>query len=596
VLVASGAVLVIATWACCLLACVIAGLPVAALLTRSRLGWSDLRRGMWWGLLLLTVVTLAINLVAPLASAQAGLLIAGTLAICLAAGALMARRRDLDLGWTWSTGSTVVIATVGLAVGYLAVAALGPVTNYDSGLYHLGAIQYAAQYPTMPGLANLFFPLGYGTAEFPLAALLGNGPWGGEGYRLLNGLVIAMVGVDLVIRSRNPRCGPGFPVLLVGTAALLVPMTALSDYWVTSPSQDSAVFAVTVAASACVAQAVSGRGGWRAEATIGIGLAILLVLLRSPMAVYAGGVLLVAVALLIRAGAMAMNRSTRPALVVCSLGLLAGAFATIRDIRLSGWLQYPLSILAFDVPWRAADPVWNRTATLGYHRDPANLWKAAEDWNWIGPWLGRLPQQWETYLVLALMAAAALILAVAARGRPPLRWRAMLAATAPSAVMVVAWWALTPPSFRFAWGPVVTALSVPTGWGLWRYWRPGQDRRRGSAWFTAALAAFAAPVCLVVAFSATARLDLSQIVESRYWRWGVSIPYSVAAVTEPGTTSQSLPSGLVIQLPSTGEQCWLAFPLCTPQPGDGLRLRGPGLADGLASDAISMPTVEPGIG
>ena len=55
------------------------------------------------------------------------------------------------------------------AVVYLAVAALGPVTNYDSGLYHLGAIRYAADFATIPGLANLYFPFGYGNAEFPLA-------------------------------------------------------------------------------------------------------------------------------------------------------------------------------------------------------------------------------------------------------------------------------------------------------------------------------------------------------------------------------------------------------------------------------------------
>ena len=84
----------------------------------------------------------------------------------------------------------ILLGSLAVAVMYLAAAALGPVTNYDSWLYHLGAIKYAGDFATIPGLSNLYFPFGYNTSLYPLGAFLGNGPWAGGGYRLANGLIV----------------------------------------------------------------------------------------------------------------------------------------------------------------------------------------------------------------------------------------------------------------------------------------------------------------------------------------------------------------------------------------------------------------------
>jgi hypothetical protein len=141
--------------------------------------------------------------------------------------------------WPWK----IALGAVGLAILYFAFAALGPVTNYDSGLYHLGAIRYSTEYSAIPGLANLYFPFGYSNAQVPLAALLSNGPWGFNGFRLLNGFLITLVGFDLFLRvlsgSRVRRFGPGVYVLLVGLVVALIPLIALADFWVASTTQDA---------------------------------------------------------------------------------------------------------------------------------------------------------------------------------------------------------------------------------------------------------------------------------------------------------------------------------------------------------------------
>jgi len=51
-------------------------------------------------------------------------------------------------------------------------------------------------------------------------------------------------------------------------------------------------------------------------------------------------------------------------------------------------------------------------------------------------------------------------------------------------------------------------------------------------------------------------------------------------VREAAVGQLRLGPDLVIQQPTSSDQCWSRFPLCSPAPADGLRLRGPSLQDG----------------
>ena len=577
-LVVSGTVLGALTWALCICACTFVGLPIASLTSVGKLSWTDARRGMWWGLLVVTICAYAINLALPLASTKASLIILAVVIVGVGFSALVIKQRGWKAKLRWSPGTVVVTVVSAVACLYLAVAVLGPVTNYDSGLYHLGAVHYAAQYPTIPGLANLYFPFGYANAEFPMAALLESTPWAGEGFRLLNGLIITMVLADLVLRwAQRPRSAGGY-ALLVSVTALLVPMVALSDYWVTSPSQDSAVFAVALATAAMIVDACSRSRGWVANGATAVAMSVLLVLMRPTMMAYAGAVILVLIALRWKRGSADAPRWWISVVFVGVITAFAGFVGAARDFVLSGWLLYPLSILPFDVPWRAGDPVYERLATLGFHRDPSSLWEVANSWTWIGPWFVRLPHQWEFWLLLAAACACAVTLFFARRSGHSLRGRALLVAMAPSVVMTLVWWTLTPPSFRFAWGPTVTCLSIPTGWALWRL--ASSHLSTGRLWRAMAIACFAAPISLVVVFSGAVRLDVATNSEEVTWKLGLSIPYAVVEPHRQSTRALDLASGRVIHVPTDGEQCWSAYPLCSPQTPPTLRLRGTTIREG----------------
>lgn len=580
-LIVTGTALVLLTWVVVAACLMIVGLPLAALTHKSRISLRDARRGAWWGLSVFAVTSMLVANLVPLGSSIAAWVFAGLVAIGVVSSWALIRRR----GWAASSrvtgGAVAVIVLAGVVTLYLAAAALGPVTNFDTGLYHLSAIGLAQESAAIPGLANLHAPLGYANASFPMAAALGVTPWGPESYRLLNGLIITLVLIDLVSRWMERRTTAGAYGLLTGSVVLAVPMVALSDYWVTSPSQDAAVFAVTVAVSALVMQAVSNPRQHIPEMATAVAGSLMLVLLRPTMAAFTVAVVGIAIVLLIRAHAPA-QQWWRASAAVGVLAVLGGIAQAWRDYILSGWLVYPLSLLPFDVPWRAPDPVYLRTATLGYHRDANDLWQAAESWDWILPWLSRLPQQWEFWLQALLVLGLLVAAMVAVRSGANLRMRSLLLAMMPSAVMVVVWWVVTPPSFRFAWGPAFTLLTIPIGWLIWRTVTSRRPSRR-RFWATWIATVAVAPVVLVVVFSFVVRFDGASLTTSREWRAGIAIPYVLAPAPVPATNEINVADGLSVHVPVDGQACWAAPLPCTSELDGRLRLIDPvqGLAGGM---------------
>jgi hypothetical protein len=479
----------------------------------------------------------------------------------------------------------VVLLALVVAQVYWAIAALGPVTGYDTGLYHLGAIWYALDFAAVPGLSNLYGPLGYATAEFPIAAVLGNGPWGTEGFRLLNGLILALVAFELFFRLTRKSLTAGTYLLIVGCVAAWIPMIVMSDFWVTSPSQDSAVLALALVSISYFVDAMAERKNYQKNLILAVAIFLVILMFRSTMVGFFLTLLVVSIVLVIRRkGWTRPELQTRGVALVVILAALGVIVMAARDYLLSGWLQYPLSIFSFDVAWLAPDPTGLREATLGFARDPENIWQSVSGWAWIPEWLSRLPREWAFAEFLALSLAAVILLVISRHQISKFRqWRALLAAMAPSAVAVALWWLASPPAFRFAWGPLFTLASIPLGWGLWSLSRSNSRTSRDWTRFTCLIAG--CMILGVTVFSAATRLDWSSMTATRSWNVGVSIPYAVAPITDPPVAPATLPSGVTITQPTQTDQCWNVYPLCTPVPASGLALRGATIDQGFSSDA-----------
>ena len=245
---------------------------------------------------------------------------------------------------------------------------------------------------------------------------------------------------------------------------------------------------------------------------------------------------------------------------------------------MSGWLQYPLTLYPFDVSWRADNPSWDRSATLGYHRDPNNLWGSVEGWGWLAAWLRDRVVLWETYALLALFLVAVVAVGLTLRhGRGLLRARSLFLAMVPSILGVLFWLLMTPPSYRFAWGVIFSVGTIPLGWSLWRLARLNPWR-----WRTMTFVGIALPILVVTCLSVVARLDVSSITLLRDWTLAdVTIPYAIAPPPGSEVSEFVTESGLILKQPVDSEQCWTSYPLCTPRPTVTLRERGSGISDGL---------------
>lgn len=585
-----GTILVLITWIVVIGIVAIIGIAISLQgqnhLNRPELTLGVIRRGIWWGLAISILVILTLGLWTPLSSISAALVFF-VLVVAAAIGIFVQRplirihlKRPGLLQWTIVIGVTVPIV-------YLAFAALGPVTNYDSGLYHLGAIKYASEYSTISGLANLYFPFGYNTSQYPLAAFLGNGPWGPEGYRLLNGLIVALFATDLTVRLLATRgdmkkMSTGSWVLMISAPVILIPLVALADYWVTSPSSDAPVMILTLVAVAYLADGISKTRNRTPNLAVAFVTSVILVSLRPTSAVFLVSLTAVIFFVLIRfRHQISTVRTLFPFVIAGGIGLLVLLIQTIRDYFLSGWFQFPLSIFSFNTPWTAIDPVWNRTATLGNARNPADIWGSVDGFNWVPAWANRLPSQWESYLILVLALGVIFTVAIALYSRVAMPLRLIALALFPSLMSTMAWFFISPPAFRFGWGSVFSLFVIPLGFLLQRLTKQSPPRAVIRVAPRAILTLSIVGILTVTAFSATMRLPQLLDPEPASFSLGpLTLEYQATPVKITPVVTKTLTSGLGVTQPTESDQCWDNYPLCTPIISDSVRLQREGIQQG----------------
>jgi len=587
----TGFFLVVLSWLIMLSAVSLLGYPLAYVLNSKQRGSITLRSSLWLGTLVGTIAILTIGIFFPLRSADALLIFAALLAIAAISSFLVLRKQPKikRIETKLSMSNWILVAALVLALAYLAFAALGPVTNYDSGLYHLGAIKYAGDYATISGLANLYFPFGYNTSLYPVGAFLGNGPWAGNGFRLANGFLVVLLVVDLTLRlkkgksknKKNRKLSTGTYFLLIATPLTLIPLVSLSDYWVTSPSSDAPVLVITLISVAYLLDTLTTRKCALANASVSFSAAVIAFSLRPTMVVFLVVLTLVLLYRLLRNGSARKIQLLLPA----ALGILLLAIQSIRDYFLSGWLQYPLSLISFNVPWLAADPVWNRDATLGNARNPADLWGSVEGFAWVGPYLSRLPSQWETYFVLGLATIAITLLTLNSKFGKPLRWRTIALAQLPILAGLITWFFFSPPTFRFGWGVVFSFFFILIAFplkSLYENKTTGNSEPRVVGEMTKTLVpAIAILLIALIAFNTATRFQASTIAAPNSWTLGpISIDYKLTPITPAPTVEQQLASGLEVIAPTDSDQCWDNYPLCSPITIPALELRGQGLQEG----------------
>ncbi|MDC3376495.1 hypothetical protein OAV85_00645 [Candidatus Nanopelagicales bacterium] len=568
-----GGLLVLGSWIAVTSFLALVGIPFV-IGREHRLTWMRLASATWWGLAIVLLVGIVVSFVSPLRSVITGLVLTLVAVLLFALGAIRIRDARLRVAKPRIRGAMWLAATL-IALFYLGISALGPVTHYDAGLYQVAATWYAADFSVIPGIANLYAPLGYGSGQPVLGALMGLGPWDDNGYRLVNGLFLSLLALESTVRVWSRPRTAATAVSVAGTVLALAPMLWMADFWVASPTPDVTVLALSIATAVYLVDLVTSgstsSGGAAVTASqrqipMLVILSGLMIALRPTMIPFAALVLVVAAVIVLR------RRAMPPLAPLASSAVLVAALVALglfRDRVLSGWWLYPLSLLSFDVPWRASDPSGLRAATLGFARNPQDFQSAITGWDWIGPWTARLTGQWEPWLFLVAVLASFAVLALAhSRGRQ-IEVGGLVVSGAPFALAIPVWFVWLPPAFRFGWGPLFGLTAVLVGWAVWR-----------AGWSEALTYAAASALITVTALSAFVKLDFEQPRQSASL---LGIPYSYVPLPTPPVEEIRLDSGVKVLVPIESDQCWARYPLCTPSPLPGLRFLGERLETGLVS-------------
>jgi hypothetical protein len=462
-----------------------------------------------------------------------------------------------------------------------------PNNLYDTGMYHYPVVKWVATYPVVPGLGNLHNRLGYNNAHLLYAALLGIGPWSGRVYYVANGLLVAVLAVQVELSAlrfcrREGRHPPGevfdlvllLPVVIltgadsVGTlstdvvpAVLLFVAASRLFSLLTRPAGEPnrlgyQVIVITTLCTAAVACKLSGLGV--------AGSIWVLVLwcswrLLSSTAAIRGRVLTTAAA----------------------IALAFGGIWTARGVILSGFPGFPSTVAPFPVSWRVPSEMGDADRALIRFRAHFYYDKFTNrppDSPWFRQWARHLlnPNEWDAVLLPSGIAAAAGLvwLSVRRRSRASPGWLLIVPAG-----VGIAFWFLTAPQPRFGrftfWILAAAAVgAVVDEWGK----EPSPSRRAAvlAGALLLALWPLAAPERL--------RGDEDHPV---VWRTlsiapGTSVWLPPVQAESLGTRTTA--TGLTLYYPLRTNKCWDAPLPCTPYPSTNLRLRGDGLSSGFVTD------------
>jgi hypothetical protein len=437
----------------------------------------------------------------------------------------------------------------------------GPVTNYDSGLYHAQAVRWIEEHGAAPGLGNLHGRLAFSAAWFVLTALFGLAFLGLGSFHAVTGLVTALFALHVLGELRRPAAAPAGAGLGL---LLLVVVLPLFGGWLSSPTPDVPVALLTWLALLLFVAAVEERGLDRVDGrTLAIALLAAYAVALKPSAAPVG---LLPAALAARHLAA---RRWRPALVLAGLAAAVLLPAVVRSVVASGYLVYPFERLGvLPVDWRvsaeaAADDLRWLASWARLPRRPPDEVLTAPLGAWVPAWYGRLGAIERVALVVVAAGGPAAAAAALWRRREPAGPTGAIAVPFVATLGGTLLWFLTVPDRRFGWGVLLGAAGLLVAWPLRRpLARTGPGLRLGALGIVLAIQA------------ASLYAPAAGLPAALAGRLAWPADYPVPEVVENAR------GAVAAWAPRRGNQCWYRpFP-CTPYRAPDLEPRGPGPGSG----------------
>ena len=448
----------------------------------------------------------------------------------------------------------------------------------DTGMYLVPTIHWYKSFAIVPGLANLFVPLGNNITYFLYGALLDGGPFTTRVYPLINTLLaLALLARGLfacwrLIAGGHTANDDRGRVGDLYYALALVPLSdILFSLYLTSPMPDTAVFLFGLLLAGELVEIVADRTPSRPK------------LLRFVFLAATAMTIKLSIAGLSLAGAAVALLwwiwRTRPSLGFAATTVAAALVVALvpvapwvaRNIVISGYPIYPAMIFPMPVDWIARV---DATAWIQRPMELAPLWTIFRDTAW---WKSRLISLgWDGQDVMRPLVMLAIGLAAVVIAKP-VQWLRRRPSPIPLMVLLA-------PIVAFVFTFLNTPMPRYQGATLWMF---------GIIFLVLTLATIDGVAGRIArALSVVAILAVCLVPEER--RAGMWLTLDdFESTSPPRLHTETLASGLVVQVPEH-QVCWYAPLPCTPEPHPGLRLREPGnLGRGFAIDLAAASAAAP---
>lgn len=554
---------IVGTWAVLYVA--VAGLGLAALHLTLGARPATVRDAPWVGLGTALLVLQLWHLVLPITALTTVLVIGGGWV-----AAVRYRRAWSPPRWT-----PAAAAAATSVVAWVALRAMGEMTLFDSGMYHVPFVSWAKEYPIVPGLGNLHGRLGFNPASLLLAALCDVGPWSEGSQHIVNGFLVAAFAVPAIRGAVDLRAGSrARPRAVFDLAVLPAVLAAAMRQDIRSLSTDLPAFVLLSVAGGMLFELLIDPD----ESAASSRLAALLTVLAAAVCVKLSAAPFAAGA---AAAALWFERRTVPrrrllrTLAIPSLLVLAWL---TRGGVLTGYPLYPSRLIALPVDWRvSAEQADAESAWITMSARILNTNSLHTSGTWVREWGTQVLTRGDLFAqVLAplLLCLACAVFAVMRRRSAAVPWRRLRWMLAPVAAALAVWW-WTAPHPRMAQAPfwVLAAASVWLALGSDPVLTPAR-RRLLLAVSSTCFLVLAGRIALGEMNRASPSERLSALIgatlaEPTSGRW-------LAPMPEADLLDYRSPTGMELAVPRVDNSCWNGPLLCTPHPTPHLALRSPG--------------------
>jgi len=501
-----------------------------------------------YGLGLLGVIAISLNFFLPLGGLVAG--------VVLGLGLLLffTRFREIKIGFSWLDLLICLVFHL-----YLSMAAsVTEIADYDSGLYHIQAIQWSARFAMPAGLANLIPQLGFNSTWFPTTALLEAPFIAEQGYRLINTILSlilftgALSGIKRVLNSK-------INVENIYLSLMVMPLAWLAFWsgYTNSPSttySSAVLFIITIY---FLLQGLNRQSLKAAHVGLFLALISLTIKLSSAILFLAAGIIFL---LVLRTNLKSEgNRVHARNLLILSL-LLFGSFGIMwcaRGYQQTGYLAYPSAITKIGSPdWAIPEAEANQHVRVikSWARVPkAPPELVLSSWEWFDPWLKNRWKSAPSQFPFFMGGIGLVLCLVGWMGGSPKKKRLHLFLPGITCVGSLLLWFWTAPDPRFAYGPLYALSLLLTSAGMiaMDVEKMNGTLRKG----------FLIALCLGSIVISDPKYTLS----GTSWAWWPPLP-------EVAVKQNVIPDSQVISVPIKSDQCWGTALPCAPEIRPGLRV------------------------